>query len=154
MASISSLPTAPSASGPLACPLRPRRPAPDADEVECVGERTREQRDAEGRKRAVDLDSEPAAKVPRAEVGASSSGGDAVPGLDALNGLASLVKDLPAHIQAAAVKWCEDNEAWSVGIIVEAEADDAFVAALSLKPGGMSEIVVRKRLAKAREQVA
>ena len=135
----------------------PQGDASDTADVECVvvGERTREQRDAEGRKRAIDLDSGPAGKVPRAEVGGSSSGGDGtVPGLDAFKGLASLVKDLPAHIQAAAVKWCEENEAWSVDMIVEAEQDDAFVAALSLKPRGTSEIVVRKRLAKAREQGA
>ena len=30
---------------------------------------------------------------------------------------------------------------------------DAFVAALSLKVGGLSEIVIRKRLAKVRERL-
>ena len=79
--------------------------------------------------------------------------GGTVPGVDAFKGLASLVKDLPAHIQTAAVKWCEESEAWSVDMIVEAELDDAFVAALSLKPGGASEIVVRKELAKVRERL-
>ena len=53
-------------------------------------------------------------------------------------------------MQAAAVQWCQDNEADSVALLIYAEADDAFVAALSLKPGGVREISVRKRLAEAR----
>jgi len=42
-------------------------PPPDEDEVAVVGERTREQRDAEGRKRAIDLDAETPRK--RSKVG-------------------------------------------------------------------------------------
>ena len=64
--------------------------------------------------------------------------------------LAAVVGDLPSHLQAAAVKWCEDNEADSVAMVIEAEQDDSFVAALSLKPGGVREICIRKRLATAR----
>ena len=121
----------------------PQGDASDTADVECVavGERTREQRDAEGRKRAIDLDGGPAGKAPRTEGGLAMAvahrlveavvarrprGGDGgtVPGVDAFKELASLVEDFPAHIQAAAVRWCEENEAWSVRMIVEGEADD------------------------------
>ena len=39
-------------------------------------------------------------------------------------------------------------------LIIESEGDDGFVSALSLKPGGMSEVSLRKRLAKVREGMA
>ena len=87
----------------------------------------------------------------RASASPPSAGGGSVPGLDMIEGLAALVHGLPAHIQAAAVKWCEENDAPSVVMIVAAEFDDAFVAALSLKQGGASEVGVRKRLAALRE---
>lgn len=48
-----------------------------------------------------------------------------------------------ARPQVAAVKRYEENEAWSMGMIVEAEADDAFVAALSLKVGGETGVSER-----------
>jgi hypothetical protein len=145
-----------------------RLPSPtasaDEEEVEFQGQRTRAERDAEGRKRAVDLDDEGvsdgglAYKTPRtsssstaAGASSSSAGGGSVPGLDMIEGLAALVHGLPAHIQAAAVKWCEENDAPSVAMIIAAEFDDDFVAALSLKQGGASEVGVRKRLAALRE---
>ena len=163
----------------IAAPAAASASAAD-DEVSFAGERTREQRDAEGRKRAIDLDggessAAAAAKAPRtaasssssstslvpaaaataaSSAAAASSSSAGVPGLDAIDGLSSLVAGLPSHIQAAAVKWCEDDEAYSVSLIIEAENDDAFVSALSLKPGGTSEITVRKRLAKARAELA
>ena len=51
------------------------------------------------------------------------------------------------------VRW-QYAEPDSTAHIVLAEFDDAFVAALGLKPGGAREIVVRKGLAKVREQLA
>jgi len=150
-------------------------------DVQIAGERTREERDAEGRKRAINLDTDdqPAApKAARTESAAASSAArsssaapsssaaaaipppaasltsasstSSVPGLDQIHGLATLMAGLPSYIQAAGVKWCEDNEADSTAMIVEAELDDAFVAALSLKPGGARELVTRKRLAALR----
>ena len=61
---------------------------------------------------------------------------------------------LPAHVQSAALRWCEENEADSVQLILLAGLDDSFVAALGLKAGGAREIVVRRRLDELRSGLA
>ena len=110
----------------------------DADVV-VKGERTREQRDTEGRKRAIDLD-EPAARRQRREPRS----------LDDVDGLAELLRGLPEEVQSAAFAWCVEMDCISVGLIFEAEQEDAFVEALSLNPHGVVAMAIRKRLAKAR----
>ena len=79
--------------------------------------------------------------------GGSSSASAGVEGLERVGGLAKLVTHLSADHQAAALKWCEDNDADTVEGICLAEMDDAFVASMSLKAGGVNEVMVRKRLA-------
>jgi len=132
-----------------------------------TGERTREERDAEGRKRAIDLDSGAgnASKVTKVEEAASSSGsaisapaaaapGGSAAGLVKVAGLAQLVAHLSANHQAMALKWCEENDADSVHAIVMTEMDDAFIASMSLKVGGVNEVLLRKRLAAIRDAMA
>ena len=66
-------------------------------------------------------------------------------------GLCALVKFLAPETQAAALAWCIEMDTSSVEVIVAVEADDAFVSALGLKPGGLNMGLVRKRLAAFRD---
>ena len=131
-----------------------------SDDVVLTGERTREERDAEGRKRAIDLDSVAgsASKHPKAEAAAASSsensGAAPCTELDKVDGLAKLLAHLSADHRAMALKWCVDHDADSVNVIVLMEMDDEFVASMGLKVGGLNERLLRKRLAVIREAVA
>ena len=84
----------------------------------------------------------------------SSSAAPLAEGLGKVAGLAALVGDLWPEHQEAALTWCKDNEASSVQCICAADKDDAFVASMSLKPGGVTEVVLRKRLDKIRQALA
>ena len=57
---------------------------------------------------------------------------------------------MPEDVQSLALAWFIENDCGSVAVLIETESDDAFVQALSLKPNGLNEIAMRKRLAKAR----
>ena len=52
--------------------------------------------------------------------------------------------------QSLALAWFVQTDCGSVAVLIESESDDEFVKAPSLKPNGKNEVVVRKRLAKAR----
>ena len=124
-------------------------------EVVCTGSRTREERDAEGRKRAVDLDDDGSPD------GTSSSGKKAkIEGgsmrateLERVSGLADLMKYLGPDAQVAAVKWCNETDTDSVEVIVLTEQEDAFAAALGFKPNGNNAKLLRTRFGKIRDAI-
>ena len=58
------------------------------------------------------------------------------------------------HRQAAAVKWCEETDTDSMEVVVLLDQDDEFVTALSLKPAGNSEVLLRKKLDTLRRSLA
>ena len=64
--------------------------------------------------------------------------------------LVGLVAHLPPRSQTAAYQWCVESDTWSVAVIVELGQEEAILAALGLKPGGNSELIVRKRLSNFR----
>lgn len=115
----------------------PRRIVDDDDEEEedddvvCVGKRTREERDVELRKHAVDVDDE-----------------DIVEGIDAV------FHGMPNELRAAAVRWCKDHQADRLVHVVEAKLVDAFVESLRLVPGGVRDALVRTRLTSLLQQPA
>ena len=56
-------------------------------------------------------------------------------------------------MQRAALAWCVENDRVEpIIIICEAEAEDAFVDALPIKPTSIPAITLRKRLAKLRDR--
>ena len=71
-------------------------------------------------------------------------------GLNTVEGLVGLVAHLPPRSQTAAYQWCVESDTWSVAVIVELGQEEAILAALGLKPGGNSELIVRKRLSNFR----
>ena len=70
-----------------------------------------------------------------------------VAGLDAIGGLPELMTNFSVATAQRAVRWCEEEDADSVMVIVMAGRAEAFVGALGLKPGGCNEAVMRQRLA-------
>jgi hypothetical protein len=112
------------------------RKRPAADDVEFVGERTRQQRDDEGRKKAIDVDHK--AKTE----------------LSTVDGLNELVANLSPGIQAAALKWCIDTDTSSVEVLVLLDKDDELMTALGLLSGGNNAALLRKRFATVREVLA
>ena len=136
-------------------------------QVVVVRTRTREERDAELRANAVDLETEPVAKRSKSRVGnalgmgrpdtsaATSSSGSTAPAAAAastsyesapIEGLAHVVRNLPPSVQEAAQKWCEETDTASMHLVVELQMVDALVDALGLKKGGNNERAVRQRL--------
>jgi len=74
----------------------------------------------------------------------------AAPDLYRINGLAALVDYLAPEMQAAALKWCQETDTPSVQVLVLAAQDEAFLAALGVKPKGNTETMLRARLAAVR----
>ena len=70
-----------------------------------------------------------------------------IPGLETVRGLPALMAHLSSSAQTLALRWCQQEDADSVAVIVLAERTDAFVRALGFKAGGCNETVVRRRLA-------
>lgn len=130
----------------------------DDGEVVVTRERTRQERDAEARKHAIDLEALPASKRPKTEHAGSSSAASSsaaasssgTAGVVRVTGLADLLENQSDEVCAAALAWCEDNEVKNVKLICDAEADDAFVDALPIKRTGIPAIALRKRLARLR----
>ena len=132
--------------------------ASSEDEPVVTGSRTREQIDAEKRRSAIDLDETPA-KRPKVEKRTPATAPLPSPATSApsqaVEGLAALVKGLPADVQAAASAWCAAQKVASVELIAECDQDVVFVAALGFTPPAtMGETVLRKRLAKLRDGAA
>ena len=125
-----------------------------ADEPVVTGIRSREEVEAAKRKNAIDLDETPAkrpkTKTPTPTTAPALAASASAPAQE-VEGLAALVKGLPAHVQALASTWCADQGLASVELIAEGELDDVFVAALGYTPPAVgAEVVLRKRLAKLR----
>lgn len=74
----------------------------------------------------------------------------AAPDLYRVDGLATLVDYLAPEMQAAALKWCQETDTPSVQVLVLAAQDEAFLAALGVKPKGNTETMLRARLAAVR----
>ena len=137
----------------LQCALTPA----DDDEVQLVGERSRQEKDAELRKRAIDLEAESPADGKRAKADAQPSTSAAATAASTIDlagvlGLSALLEHLSDAVQRAALAWCVENEVTAVVLICEAEAEDAFVDALPIKPTSIPAITLRKRLAKLRDR--
>mgnify|MGYP004344166849 CR=1 FL=1 len=120
---------------------------------------TREERDAEGRLNAIDLDAQPDCKRSKTENAAPSSvaslSTSATPsgtaGVERVTGLVGLLEDLSESVCVAALEWCDVNEVTNVKLILEAGAEEEFVAALPIKPAGIPATALRRRLSKMRD---
>ena len=64
-----------------------------------------------------------------------------------MGGLPKLMADFSSSIASRALRWCEEEDADSVAVILLAGRVEAFVGALGLKPGGCNDTVMRQRLA-------
>ena len=122
------------------------------DEVSITGSLTREEKDADLRKRAIDLDVPTASKRVKNEAGSSS---DLVlsaspENVDAVQGLGQLVEHFSVEIKTSALTWCTQQGLTAVMPIVEAELEDVFIQALGILEGGAAAVVLRKRLARLR----
>ncbi len=68
-----------------------------------------------------------------------------------MTGLVGLLEDLSESFCVAALEWCDVNEVTNVKLILEAEAEEEFVAALPIKPAGIPATALRRRLSKMRD---
>ena len=111
---------------------------PDADDVDVVGERSREQRDIEGRKNAIHLDEDSKGQAKR-------------PRVILVDGLDELMMNFSAGIQKAALDWCTHTDTCSVDIILLLNQDDEFITAIGLQLEGNSAALLKKRFAAKRQ---
>ena len=106
---------------------------------------------------AIDLEAESPADGKRAKADAQPSTSAAATAASTIDqagvlGLSALLEHLSDAVQRAALAWCVENEVTAVVLICEAEAEDAFVGALPIKPTSIPAITLRKRLAKLRDR--
>ena len=108
-----------------------------------------------GQKRPASNDAEAGeAQRARVEAGGGAPGSAEarqIDGLNAVSELSTLVAGLPLSAQAAALRWCEENDAGAASVIAESGADEEFIAALGLNPGKAGERMLRARLTRMRK---
>jgi hypothetical protein len=100
-----------------------------------------------GSSAAAALNNTPGSRASLTSALGSGQPAPSVAGLDAIGGLPELMTNFSAATALRAVRWCEEEDADSVMVIVMAGRAEAFVDALGLKPGGCNEAVLRQRLA-------
>lgn len=64
-----------------------------------------------------------------------------------VEGLDIITKGMSAGVKEAASAWCREMDIPSVELLVEAELEAEFIAAIGAQPGGIQERVLLKRLA-------
>ena len=60
-------------------------------------------------------------------------------------GLSALMYGIDESVQAAALKWCHDNNVRKTALIAELNAVEGFIAAMPMNPSGLAANAIRMR---------